>query len=354
MARVASKNRFPKAARVLNKWLICQRICANVDEFKVRLYESSDFELWNAFVKQAKNATFLFDRRFMEYHADRFQDFSLLIFKGPKLIGLIPAHRSGQQVFSHWGLTYGGMVLKPDTKLSDSIQIFKCILKFLSDNGIPDFFIKEIPSIYNAIFADEMRYALFLADAKVWRRDALSVIDLRLEPAFRKTRRQGIRRGFKNKLRIVEEPDFKKFWQQILEPNLLKKHQAKPVHSFAEMELLHRFFPDNIRHFNVYQNDLIVAGTTIFVSDFVAHPQYVSAREDKNELGSIDFLYNHLITDVFKDLRYFDLGISNEDQGRKLNEGLVFWKESFGAQTLTQDFYEVETANYKRLENVLI
>jgi hypothetical protein len=75
---------------------------------------------------------------------------------------------------------------------------------------------------------------------------------------------------------------------------------------------------------------------------------------NKNELGSLDFLYHHLITSVFKEKRFFDFGISNEEQGEKLNEGLVFWKESFGASTIVHDFYEVETSNYGLLDMVLI
>jgi lipid II:glycine glycyltransferase (peptidoglycan interpeptide bridge formation enzyme) len=144
------------------------------------------------------------------------------------------------------------------------------------------------------------------------------------------------------------------FWEEVLEPNLDKKHQAKPVHTVVEIEMLQQKFPDNIRHFNVYHKDKIVAGTTIFISENVAHPQYVSGMSNKNELGTLDFLYYHLITSVFKDKRFFDFGISNEEQGKKLNEGLVFWKESFGASIIIQDFFEVKTSNYHLLDTVLI
>ena len=99
---------------------------------------------------------------------------------------------------------------------------------------------------------------------------------------------------------------------------------------------------------------MIVAGTTVFVTDTVAHPQYISGNANKNELGSLDYLYGFLINTVFPDVHYFDFGISNEQQGLKLNQGLVFWKESFGARTVVQDFYEVDTKNYPLLNNVII
>lgn len=322
--------------------------------YTVKRYQENDYENWNAFIGQAKNATFLFHRDFMEYHSDRFQDFSLIVLDGEKWLGVLPANIVGNQVFSHQGLTYGGLVYNEKVKLASVIEIFRSILLFLNDNKMEKLQLKLIPSIYHIKPAEELNYALFLAEAQLIRRDSMAVLDLSKPYTISKTRKECIRRGIKNNLVIKEELDFKLFWEEVLEPNLDKKYQAKPVHSIAEIEMLQRKFPNNIRHFNVYQDDKIVAGTTIFVSENVAHPQYVSGMGNKNELGSLDFLYHHLITSVFMGKRFFDFGISNEDQGKKLNEGLVFWKESFGASIIVHDFYEVKTSNYGLLDTVLI
>lgn len=322
--------------------------------YTVRKYAQSDKPLWNAFVKKAKNATFLFQRDFMDYHSDRFADFSLMVFDGDSLAAVIPAHLDGTVLYSHRGLTYGGIAIDDSMKLASFLSLFHQVLEFLNRNDIAKFYIKTIPPIYHKLPSDELLYALFVADSKLVRRDSLSVLDLQLPAQITKARRESIRRGAKNGLIINEEPKFADFWNLILIPNLQKKHAAKPVHSLAEIELLHSRFPENIRHFNVYDNGQLVAGTTVFVSDKVAHPQYISGNPDKNALGSLDFLYHFLIADVFADKRYFDFGISNENNGNYLNEKLLFWKESFGARTVAHDFYEVETANYKRLETVLI
>jgi hypothetical protein len=322
--------------------------------YTVKRYQENDYENWNAFIGQAKNATFLFHRDFMEYHSDRFQDFSLIVLDGEKWLGVLPANIVGNQVFSHQGLTYGGLVYNEKVKLASVIEIFRSILLFLNDNKMEKLQLKLIPSIYHIKPAEELNYALFLAEAQLIRRDSMAVLDLSKPYTISKTRKECIRRGIKNNLVIKEELDFKLFWEEVLEPNLDKKYQAKPVHSIAEIEMLQRKFPNNIRHFNVYQDDKIVAGTTVFVSENVAHPQYVSGMGNKNELGSLDFLYHHLITSVFMGKRFFDFGISNEDQGKKLNEGLVFWKESFGASIIVHDFYEVKTSNYGLLDTVLI
>jgi len=324
-----------------------------VKNYSVRLYHKNDYEHWNVFIGLAKNGTFLFHRDFMEYHNDRFRDYSLIVLDNEKWVAVLPANVVGNEVFSHQGLTYGGLVYNEKLKLAAVIEIFKGILSFLNENKIEQLQLKLIPSIYHQKPAEELNYALFLAEAKLVRRDSLAVIDLSKPYSISKTRKECIRRGIKNNLVIKEELNFKLFWDEVLEPNLDRKHQAKPVHSIAEIEMLQQKFPNNIRHFNVYQDNKIVAGTTIFISENVAHPQYVSGMNNKNELGSLDFLYHHLITSVFKDKHFFDFGISNEEQGKKLNEGLVFWKESFGASIIVQDFYEVETINFTKFENVL-
>lgn len=323
-------------------------------KYEIRLYQKSHHNQWNDLVERSKNGTFLFNRGFMEYHNDRFEDNSLLIFDGETPVAALPAHRIGDQVYSHWGLTYGGLIYENNIKLTDVLHIFKSILEFLNKSGVTKLHLKLIPSIYHKFPAEELDYVLFVAGAQLIRRDSLAVCDMANPVRFTKTRRESIRRGLKNNLIIKEEPAFDIFWEKILIPNLTNKHQVKPVHTSSEIKLLHSKFPENIRHFNVYHNENIVAGTTVFVTDTVAHPQYISGQSNKNELGSLDFLYDHLIRTVFAGKKFFDFGISNEQGGRILNEGLVFWKESFGARTIVQDFYEVDTENYHLLDSVII
>lgn len=317
-------------------------------------YSTDYYRQWNEFVALSKNGTFLFHRDFMEYHNDRFNDHSLMVFEGDKLVAVLPAHQKDNELWSHWGLTYGGLVYSEKLKLAQVIRITRSVLEYLHSSSITKLYVKLIPAIYHKYPADEFSYALFTADAKLFRRDSLCVIDQQNRLPVTKTRKESIRRGAKNGLIIKEEPQFRLFWNEILIPNLDNKHSARPVHTLEEIIMLHNKFPYRIRHFNVYHNDKIVAGTTVFITDTVAHPQYVSGNKDKNELGSLDYLYSYLTDEVFKDKRFFDFGISNEEQGRKLNEGLIFWKESFGARTIIQDFYEVETANFVKLDSVMV
>lgn len=320
----------------------------------VKIYQESDYKQWNAFVGQAKNATFLFHRDFMEYHKNRFEDYSLLIFESEKLVAVLPANKDKNSVFSHQGLTYGGLVYTEKTKLNDVIVVFQALLLFLKENKIEKLYLKTLPSIYAKKPAEEILYALFLTEAQLIRRDTLAVLALSQENEVAKIRKRGLEKGIRNALIIKEETVFEAFWNEILIPNLEARHQAKPVHSLAEIIKLKALFPTNIRQFNVYHKNKIVAGTTVFETDTVAHCQYISKYEKEENLGSLDFLYHFLIQDVFSNKRFFDFGISNEEQSKKLNSGLSYWKESFGASTIVHDFYEVETEKYTLLDAVLI
>lgn len=324
-------------------------------KYHIQIYKAEFYSTWNNFVAHAKNATFLFHRDFMEYHQDRFEDYSLLIFDEKNhLKAILPANKVENTLYSHQGLTYGGLVLNQKTRLQEVIEIVHSVLKFLNENSVSSLQMKQLPTIYHESPSDEMEYLSFILNAKLIRRDCLSVINLETDFEFSSSRAEGIKRGTDFGLEFREEQDFTSFWNQILIPNLAQKHQAKPVHSLEEIMLLKSKFPNNIRQFNVYKEGKIIAGTTVFESDFVAHSQYISADESKNTTGSLDFLHNRLITYTFRNKKYFDFGISNENQGQNINKGLLFWKEGFGARTIVQNFYEIETKNYPLLENVLL
>lgn len=322
-------------------------------QYQVRLYQPQDFTLWNTFISVAKNATFLFHRNFMEYHSDRFQDYSLIVLDGEKVVAVLPANRVGDTVYSHQGLTYGGLVLNQKAKLSAVISIFKSVLQYLNENSIDKLIVKTVPNFYSDYFSEELEYCLFIVQAKLNRRDALSVVDLSKVILFDNSRMEGVKKGIKNELVVKEVSTFDLFWKEILIPNLALKHNATPIHTLSEITKLKQDFPNNIRQFNVYKNDDIIGGTTVFVNNKVVHSQYISGNETKSVNGSLDFLHHYLMKEVFKDFHFYDLGICNEYEGRKINSGLLFWKESFGAKTVVQNFYEVETKNYSLLETVL-
>jgi hypothetical protein len=318
--------------------------------FQVHKYTNSKKIDWDNFIATAKNATFLFQRDFMDYHNDRFEDFSLMIYKDEKLYAVLPANKNKNIVISHQGLTYGSFVLQESAKLKSTFLAFKQVLKFLFEEGIKKLDIRIIPTFYNSLPSDELEYILYIAGARLVKRDVILLIDYQNKLRFQKNRREGINKAKRKGLIVKVDGDYEAFWNEILIPNLKGKYKVSPVHSLDEIKLLATRFPKHIKQINVYQDDKIVAGTTVFLTKNVVHPQYISANQNKNELGSLDLLMND-VYDHFKEGRnYFSFNTSSEENGKLLNEGLLFWKESCGARPLIFNNYEIDTETYKTLE----
>lgn len=326
-----------------------------MSDFKVLIYTSKDYKIWNKFINSSKNGTFLCHRDFMEYHQDRFQDHSFLIFKDEKLVALFPANRKNELIYSHQGLTYGGLIVNKEASFKTILKAFKSLLETCKVLGINEMILKPTPRIYHKQPSDEIDYVLFKLQAELIRRDITLAIDSTQKIEITSSnRKRGFKKAQKNELIIKEEINFELFWNQILIPNLEEQHGVKPVHTLEEIKLLKSKFPNNIRQFNVYKENKIVAGTTIFETERVAHAQYISADNNKQELGSLDVLFHYLINEVYKTKPYFDFGICNVNQGKQLNSGLQEWKESFGARSISHDFYSIFTKNHIYLKDVLI
>jgi hypothetical protein len=129
--------------------------------FQIKRYTPVFANEWNQFVAASKNGTFLFDRRYMDYHADRFQDYSLLFYLGERLLAVLPAHQSGDTLCSHNGLTYGGLVMSPRLTVVQTMHLFRELNDYLRAEGFRHVSYKCIPWIYHRLPAEEDLYALY-------------------------------------------------------------------------------------------------------------------------------------------------------------------------------------------------
>lgn len=296
---------------------------------------------WNAFLKNSKNGLFLFDRDYIEYHSDRFIDFSLMFYNKDELIALLPANIADNVLVSHGGLTFGGFITDLEMKTSSMLILFDELKDYLKTRLIDKMIYKCVPHIYHTIPSDEDRYALFRNGATLFRRDITSTVYLREKSEFQKIRRRRIKKAELDNLYVKKIDDFGSYWR-ILEENLSNTHNTKPVHTLEEIENLHSKFPDNIKLFASFQDDSMKAGVVVYESTNVAHVQYIANSEDSKDTGSLDLIFAYLINEYCKNKKYFDFGISTENGGLFLNEGLIFFKEGFGARGIVHDFYEVK------------
>lgn len=310
----------------------------------IRRYTTDDRNVWDSFVAASKNGTFLHLRGYMDYHADRFSDFSLMAFNAHgKLMAVLPANLVGSTLYSHQGLTYGGWItpVKHFTAVT-MLEVWDVMNAFLHDNGIDTLIYKAIPYIYHRYPADEDIYALFRHGAQFQECNiaATAVIGSPLNKYgnstklnIDKTRRAGFR--------IAEEDDYTAFWT-ILTAHLQERYGSSPVHSLEEITLLHKRFPKEIRLFCVYLGDTLVAGMVFYIINGVAHAQYTGNTPEGMHSNAIAFLHDYLMHTEFADMHYYDFGTSNEDHGQKLNDGLLLQKNGLGGRGVAYQIFKVD------------
>lgn len=309
---------------------------------KIIKYSNLYKDSWNAFIKNAKNTHFFFYRDYMEYHADRFEDHSLLIFdKNDKLIALLPANIKSNILYSHQGLTFGGFLVDDQMKTETMLDIFEVLKVFLKKENINKLVYKCIPHLYHIKPSEEDRYALFRNGAKLIRRDVSATIDLEYKIQYQEQRKRAIKKAVQNQLIIEHSNDFEGYWN-ILEHTLENQHNTKPVHTLNEIQQLATSYPENIKLFIAKKDSEILGGTLIFENTRIVHTQYLANSLTGRNMGALDLVIDTLINEIYKDKKYFDFGISNEDAGRYLNSGLIAQKEGFGARAVAHDFYELE------------
>ena len=309
---------------------------------EIRRYRREDKELWNSFVSKARNATFLFDRNYMDYHADRFDDNSFMFYHKGKLKAVLPANVAGDTLYSHQGLTYGGLLLDKKATVEDVLECFDSLNSWLRENGISKVVYKALPWIYQQYPSEEDLYALtWKCKAQLISRDISSSIVIDNKLKFAESRKTGIRKALSLNIEVGESNDVDGFWH-VLEDNLGNRYNAKPVHTASEMKLLMSRFPNNIRLYVAKMNGEIVGGTLIYVTPQVVHTQYISASVEGKKHGALDLLFDYIINKVYANCRYFDFGKSTEQGGAYLNEPLIFQKEGFGGRGVCYDWYQWE------------
>ena len=322
-------------------------------------YSINKREAWNRFVQESKQGTFLIDRNFMDYHADRFFDCSLLVYgddvdesdvTDDSLIALFPANWREEEktVYSHQGLTYGGLITKSSITQTEVMQIMQKILMYYEGYlGAKAMVYKPIPYIYSRVPAQEDLYALFRAGGQLENRSVATVVStahpLNMRTLRIRQAKKALEHGFYiERIKDADSQSLAEYWS-ILESVLMEYHQAKPVHTLEEIALLMHRFPKQIKLFVVRNTDRqIVSGIVVFETDLVAHVQYIASAAEGRKYGALDLLLRHLCNEKYKDKDYVDFGTSTENGGHFLNEGLIFQKEGFGGRAVCYDAYRVE------------
>jgi hypothetical protein len=263
-----------------------------------------------------------------------------MFYENDKLIAVLPASEEQKVLYSHAGLTFGGIISSVAMKISIMLEVFDVLRKYLSNNAFSKLIYKVIPHIYHSLPSEEELYALFINEAKLFRRDFSAAIRMEERLRFSKGRKHSINKAKKMDVEVRRSEDFETF-MEIEEFVLEKYHNTKPVHSSEEIKLLAKRFPGNIKLFGAYKKDTMLAGTIIYESKNVAHTQYIASIDEGKEIGASDIIFDYLLNEYYANKKYFDFGISTEKEGRYLNAGLALNKETFGGRGIVYDWYEL-------------
>lgn len=304
----------------------------------IKRYSHDDRKVWDSTVLESRNGTFLHLRNYMDYHSDRFEDFSLMAKdeKG-RIIAILPAHRRDTTLCSHLGLSYGGWLMTPRADMPAMMEIWDKATEFAVKAGFSSLIYKPSPHIFHKYPAEEDLYALFRHGGMLDSVLVSSVVDMRNPLGFDMASRQSVRKAETRGIAASSSDDFAGFWE-VLSTLLRDRFGAKPVHSLDEITLLHSRFPSNIRLYTATLDGHIVAGVVMYISDTVAHSQYAAATPEGKSLRAMPLLYRYIM-DSLPHIPYFDFGTSNEDNGKILNEGLIRQKCGFGGRAIAYTRY---------------
>lgn len=307
--------------------------------FTLRPYMPADASAWDAVVEQSRNGNLLHRRGYMDYHADRFVDRSLVVECNDEPVAVFPASVKGDVVTSHGGLTYAGLITTRAMRAERTLEVFEQIGEHYRLQGVTRIVYKAVPHIFHTYPAEEDLYALHRLGARLNRRDVSSVIALREPYAFTDGRRRAVKKARRSDIRLQAGTDLAAF-HHLLSDVLRSRHDAAPTHSLQELCLLQGRFPQQIVLHEARHESELWAGVLVYDFGRVVHTQYLAASEQGRETNALNLLLAELVENVYADRHYFSFGVSTEQEGKVLNGGLIAQKEYFGARAVVHDFYE--------------
>jgi GNAT acetyltransferase-like protein len=315
-------------------------------ELSVRPYRDADAREWDALIDRSCNGTFIQTRRYLSYHGDRFTDVSLVVEDGSgAMVAVLPAAvdpGDPSSVVSHPGITYGGLVHDGSVRGAEQLAVFDDLVAAYREMGFVSLDYRPVPHIYHRVPAGDDLYAMYRLEAA--RTCLLSAaIDLQAPPQEKKKRRESRAKAGRLGVHVVTGAHHLDALWPVLEAHLAGRHGATPVHTLAEMQWLAAAFPDNIECDAVLLGEELVGGVVLYKTPCVVRPQYAATTDRGKEVGAQDVGIGYGIAEArAAGVRWYDLGTSNEDDGRVLNPSLYRYKTFMGAGGVPFERYRVD------------
>lgn len=324
-------------------------------------YSASLSDTWNAFVDSSKNGTFLFKREYIDRHDSELVDCSLLVYLGDyeqeerehalpteELVAVFPANwdEDDRKIYSHSGLTYGGMVVKENITQLEALQCMQTVLQYYERMYMArTVVIKPIPNIYSSYPNGEEMYSIFRAGGRLCQRVVCSVIGmgnpLKMQSARTRLANKAVESGvYIDRMIEGDWQCLEEFWQLFEKMDHSTDDQTN-CSSCDDLRRLMETFPREIKLYVARKDGRMLSGMIVYVTKKVAHVQYVANSDEGREDGALDLLIRHLINVRYKSIRYFDLGPTTNADGRVLNKAKLQLREDYGGRAVCYDGYEI-------------
>ncbi len=300
-------------------------------DLRIERYDPNRQAVWDDFVRSSRNGHFMLQRGYMDYHAQRFADESLLFLRGDCLVAVLPAHRCDGTLASHDGLPFAGLVVGPRTLHRDVRTAFELLGAYMRVNSLVNFTCTPTPACYHSAPFEDDIYALYHIGARC--------TGMKLSAGFpgvapscqsAQTAHELRRTARKYPCLFSEIDDVAAFWTH-LERFLCECHGARPVHTAGEMALLKSRFPRHIRMVLAEAGGEVIAGLLIYLTERVQRAQYVFRRDDGRARISARLLL-HVATHPDYQRAWHDFGTSVSPLTGQLDDGVLLNKEITGAR----------------------
>lgn len=315
-----------------------------------RKFNVEDTTAWDSFVARANNGTIFHERKFLSYHPEgRFRDHSLIIEKKGKIKALFPAvevdEKGSRVLISHLGSSYGGLVVERDMGFRDGYEYVDALIKTAKASGFKRIQMTLPPAIYQGRVSNYLDFSLIKHGFTYKKRDVSSMLTIEDSPEqnltlFKQSHRTAVRKAIRQGVVIRESEQWDVFYN-ILIKNLKIRHGVKPTHTLEEIIKLKSIYPERIRLFGAYHEEMMVAGVVSFsVNKDVVLAFYISHLQEYQHLRAVNLLFYEIIKWCqAKEFKYLDFGIFTVDM--EPNFGLGRFKENFGASGVFRDTFEL-------------
>lgn len=318
-------------------------------------YTDDKAKQWDDFVSFSRNGTIFHTQKFLSYHPEkRFEDASILFLDGEKLVGVLPAalrEEAGKKILvSHPGASYGGPVLHSDVSVTETGEMMKALADHAKSKKYADISMLRLsPVSLQKAYSEDPQYWMFQQGYHMSRCEMDGAIDLSrlseekiLESLSGKCRNM-VRQAERAKIEVKLSNDFDAFWP-VLESVLVQRHGAKPTHTLVEIKKLHALLPQGFRCLTAHMEGKIVGGIVLVtIHGEALYTLYMGQEYASQQFHPMHLLLVEAIRLCLKEKRrVLHLGVSTEDGGTKVNEGLFFFKESFGCKPVRRESWEIQ------------